>query len=72
MEHPSIPKGTRDFSSMEMNKRNYLIQIIRNKFELFGFYPIETPSFEKMSTLVGKYGEEGREVQTNNVIIFKQ
>ncbi|WP_185855024.1 histidine--tRNA ligase [Blattabacterium cuenoti] len=59
MEHPSIPKGTRDFSSMEMNKRNYLIQIIRNKFELFGFSPIETPSFEKISTLMGKYGEEG-------------
>ncbi|WP_185866808.1 histidine--tRNA ligase [Blattabacterium cuenoti] len=59
MESPSIPKGTRDFSSMEMNKRNYLIQIIRNKFELFGFSPIETPSFEKISTLMGKYGEEG-------------
>ncbi|WP_185866884.1 hypothetical protein [Blattabacterium cuenoti] len=44
---------------MEMNKRNYLIQIIRNKFKLFGFSPIETPSFEKISTLMGKYGEEG-------------
>ncbi|WP_185851792.1 histidine--tRNA ligase [Blattabacterium cuenoti] len=60
MNHsPSIPKGTRDFSSMEMNKRNYLIQIIRNYFELFGFYSIETPSFENISTLIGKYGEEG-------------
>ncbi|WP_185860123.1 histidine--tRNA ligase [Blattabacterium cuenoti] len=59
MEHPSIPKGTRDFSSIEMNKRNYLIQVIRNKFELFGFSPIETPSFEKISTLMGKYGKEG-------------
>ncbi|WP_185870717.1 histidine--tRNA ligase [Blattabacterium cuenoti] len=54
-----IPKGTRDFSSMEMKKRNYLIQIIRNCFELFGFSGIETPSFEKISTLIGKYGEEG-------------
>ncbi|WP_185862918.1 histidine--tRNA ligase [Blattabacterium cuenoti] len=59
MEHPSIPKGTRDFSSIEMNKRNYLIQVIRNKFELFGYSPIETPSFEKISTLMGKYGKEG-------------
>ncbi|AWU43783.1 histidine--tRNA ligase [Blattabacterium sp. (Cryptocercus kyebangensis)] len=59
MENPSIPKGTRDFSSMEMNRRNYLIQIIKNEFELFGFYPIETPSFENISTLIGKYGKEG-------------
>ncbi|WP_185859541.1 histidine--tRNA ligase [Blattabacterium cuenoti] len=59
MEFPNIPKGTRDFSSIEMSKRNYLIQVIREKFELFGFYPIETPSFENISTLVGKYGEEG-------------
>ncbi|WP_394798965.1 histidine--tRNA ligase [Blattabacterium cuenoti] len=56
---PNIPKGTRDFSSIEMSKRNYLIQTIRKQFELFGFYPIETPSIENLSTLVGKYGEEG-------------
>jgi histidyl-tRNA synthetase len=56
---PNIPKGTRDFSSIEMKKRNYLIQTIRKKFELFGFYPIETPSIENISTLIGKYGEEG-------------
>lgn len=56
---PSIPKGTRDFSSIEMSKRNYLIQTIRKQFELFGFYSIETPSIENISTLVGKYGEEG-------------
>ncbi|WP_185861503.1 histidine--tRNA ligase [Blattabacterium cuenoti] len=55
----NIPKGTRDFSSIEMNKRNYLIQTIRKKFELFGFYSIETPAIENISTLVGKYGEEG-------------
>ncbi|ACY40390.1 histidine-tRNA ligase [Blattabacterium sp. (Blattella germanica) str. Bge] len=59
MESPNIPKGTRDFSSIEMRKRNYLIQTIREKFELFGFFPIETPSFEKISTLIGKYGKEG-------------
>ncbi|WP_394798661.1 histidine--tRNA ligase [Blattabacterium cuenoti] len=62
---PNIPKGTRDFSSIEMSKRNYLIQTIRKQFELFGFYSIETPSFEKISTLVGKYGEEG------DLLIFK-
>ncbi|WP_185863530.1 histidine--tRNA ligase [Blattabacterium cuenoti] len=55
----NIPKGTRDFSSIEMNKRNYLIQTIRKQFELFGFNPIETPSIENIYTLIGKYGEEG-------------
>ncbi|WP_185856404.1 histidine--tRNA ligase [Blattabacterium cuenoti] len=59
MKYSRIPKGTRDFSSIEMNKRNYLIKIIRNCFELFGYYSIETPSFENISTLFGKYGEEG-------------
>ncbi len=55
----NLPKGTRDYSSLEMSKRNYLIQTIRTQFELFGFDPIETPSIENISTLVGKYGEEG-------------
>ncbi len=55
----NLPKGTRDYSSREMSKRNYLIQTIRTQFELFGFDPIETPSIENISTLVGKYGEEG-------------
>ncbi len=54
-----LPKGTRDYSSLEMSNRNYLIQTIRTQFELFGFNPIETPSIENISTLVGKYGEEG-------------
>lgn len=56
---PSIPKGTRDFSSAELAKRNYIFDIIKNSFQLFGFEPIETPSFENSSTLMGKYGEEG-------------
>lgn len=56
---PSIPKGTRDFSSIEIAKRNYIFNIIKNAFEVFGFQPIETPSFENSSTLIGKYGEEG-------------
>lgn len=56
---PSIPKGTRDFSSAELAKRNYIIDIIKNSFQLFGFEPIETPSFENSNTLMGKYGEEG-------------
>ncbi|MEE9348720.1 MAG: histidine--tRNA ligase [Flavobacteriaceae bacterium] len=58
-QKPSIPKGTRDFSPIEVAKRNYIMTIIRNSFELYGFQPIETPSFEKSETLMGKYGEEG-------------
>lgn len=56
---PSIPKGTRDFSPTEVAKRNYIFNIIKTSFENFGFQPIETPSFENSSTLMGKYGEEG-------------
>ena len=56
---PSIPKGTRDFSPVEVAKRNYIFSIIKNEFEIYGFQPIETPSFENSSTLIGKYGEEG-------------
>ena len=56
---PSIPKGTRDFSPIEVSKRNYIIGIMRSHFEKFGYQPIETPSFENSETLMGKYGEEG-------------
>lgn len=56
---PSIPKGTRDFSPEELTKRNFLFQTISEKFKIFGFQPIETPSFENSSTLIGKYGDEG-------------
>lgn len=56
---PSIPKGTRDFSSEEVAKRNYIFNAIRKQFEIFGFQPIETPTFENSETLMGKYGEEG-------------
>ena len=56
---PSIPKGTRDFSSIEIARRNYIIDTIREVFENYGFQPIETPSFENSSTLMGKYGDEG-------------
>jgi histidyl-tRNA synthetase len=56
---PSIPKGTRDFSPIEVSKRNYIIAIMRQHFEKFGYQPIETPSFENSETLMGKYGEEG-------------
>ncbi len=58
-QKPSIPKGTRDFSPAEVAKRQYIINIIKNNFEKFGFGPIETPSFENAETLMGKYGEEG-------------
>ena len=56
---PSIPKGTRDFSPVEMAKRNYIFNTIRNVFHLYGFEQIETPSMEMLSTLMGKYGDEG-------------
>ena len=59
MSKPSIPKGTRDFSPEEVSKRNYIFEILRKEFQLFGFLPMETPSMEKLSTLTGKYGEEG-------------
>ena len=58
-QKPSIPKGTRDFNPEEVSKRNYIFNTIRTQFEVFGFQPIETPSFENSSTLMGKYGEEG-------------
>ena len=56
---PGIPKGTRDFSPVEMTKRNYIFDTIREVFYLYGFQQIETPSMENLSTLMGKYGEEG-------------
>jgi len=58
-QKPGIPKGTRDFSAAQIAKRNYIIDTIKKQFELFGFAPIETPSFENYQTLMGKYGEEG-------------
>lgn len=59
MEKPSIPKGTRDFSPEEMAKRNYIFNTIKEVFLLYGFQQIETPAMENLSTLMGKYGEEG-------------
>lgn len=56
---PSIPKGTRDFTPLEMMRRNYIFSTIRKVFEKYAFLPIETPSMENLSTLMGKYGEEG-------------
>lgn len=56
---PSIPKGTRDFSPVEMSKRNYIFDTIKDVFRLFGFEQIETPAMEMLSTLMGKYGDEG-------------
>ncbi|MEE0979497.1 MAG: histidine--tRNA ligase, partial [Muribaculaceae bacterium] len=58
-QKPSIPKGTRDFSPAEMARRNYIFNTIRDVFALFGFRQIETPAMENLSTLMGKYGEEG-------------
>ena len=59
MNKPSIPKGTRDFSPVEMAKRNYIFNTIRDVYALYGFQQIETPSMETLQTLMGKYGEEG-------------
>ena len=56
---PSLAKGTRDFSAEEVYRRKFIINILQKNFELFGFQPLETPSFENLSTLTGKYGEEG-------------
>lgn len=58
-QKPSIPKGTRDFSPAEMARRNYIFDTIREAFRLFGYRQIETPAMENLSTLMGKYGEEG-------------
>ncbi|MBR5820311.1 MAG: histidine--tRNA ligase [Alistipes sp.] len=58
-QKPSIPKGTRDFSPQEMMRRNYIFDTIKSVFRLYGFAPLETPSMENLSTLLGKYGEEG-------------
>ena len=58
-QKPSIPKGTRDFSPIEMARRNYIFDTIKKAFKLFGYKQIETPAMENLSTLMGKYGEEG-------------
>jgi len=59
MQKPSIPKGTRDFTPQEMANRNYIFSTIKDVFRLYGFQQIETPAMENLSTLMGKYGEEG-------------
>lgn len=59
IQKPGIPKGTRDFSALEMARRNYIFSTIKSVFALYGFQQIETPAMENMSTLMGKYGEEG-------------
>jgi len=58
-QKPSIPRGTRDFSPAEMLRRNYIFDTVRRNFSLFGYLPLETPAMENLSTLLGKYGEEG-------------
>ncbi len=58
-QKPSIPKGTRDFSPAEITKRDYIFNVVKKHFRVFGFQPIETPSFENSETLMGKYGDEG-------------
>ncbi len=59
VQKPSIPKGTRDFSQAETARRNYIFDTVREVFKLYGYAPIETPAMENLSTLMGKYGEEG-------------
>jgi histidyl-tRNA synthetase len=75
MNQVSIPKGTRDFSPEVVRKRNYIIQVIRKTFELYGFEPLETPAMENMETLTGKYGDEGDKLMfkiLNNGEIFEK
>lgn len=59
VQKPSIPKGTRDFSPEESAKRGYIFDSIKQEFQRFGYQPLETPAMENLSTLLGKYGEEG-------------
>ncbi len=59
IQKPSVPKGTRDFLPSEMTKRNYIFDTVKDVFRLYGFQPIETPAMENISTLLGKYGDEG-------------
>ncbi|MEI6898289.1 MAG: histidine--tRNA ligase [Bacteroidota bacterium] len=65
VQKPSIPKGTRDFSPIEMVRRNHVFDTIRGIFQVFGYLPIETPAMENLSTLMGKYGEEGDKLLFN-------
>ena len=58
-QKPSIPKGTRDFGPEEMIKRTYIFDTIKSVFRTCGFMPLETPAMENLSTLLGKYGDEG-------------
>ncbi len=58
-QKPSIPKGTRDFAPAEMVRRNFIFDVVRKSFQVFGYQPIETPAMENLSTLMGKYGDEG-------------
>lgn len=59
MQKPSLPKGTRDFGTVQMARRNYILNTIKDTFQLFGYNQIETPAMENLSTLTGKYGDEG-------------
>ena len=59
MQKPSLPKGTRDFGPVQMERRNYILDAIKATFQLYGYQQIETPAMENLSTLTGKYGEEG-------------
>ena len=59
MQKPSLPKGTRDFGPIQMARRNFILDTIKDTFQLFGYQQIETPAMENLTTLTGKYGDEG-------------
>ena len=59
VQKPSIPKGTRDFSPAEMACRNYIFDTVKSIFKKYGYAPLETPAMENLTTLLGKYGDEG-------------
>jgi len=59
MQKPTLPKGTRDFGTVQMAKRNFILDTIKETFRLFGYEQLETPAMENLNTLTGKYGDEG-------------
>jgi len=59
MQKPTLPKGTRDFGPVQMAKRNFILDTIKETFRLFGYEQLETPAMENLNTLTGKYGDEG-------------
>ena len=65
-KQPTLVKGTRDFEALQVFKRNYIVNAIQHSYQKYGFLPLETPALEHLSTLTGKYGEEGENCCATN------